>query len=174
MKKILLILAFVFGATAYSQTTKGSWFADADFGLSYEKQSVEGNEVSSSFRVSPSLNYFVVENLAVGLGLSYKKISPKEGVSSTTFGLIPNATFFIPLDTSLRPFIRANVGYISETPSDKSGFTYGGKVGIAYLLNSGAAVTASIGYDKQNLSAKNSSSISYSKLDAGIGVALFF
>lgn len=174
MKKMLLICAILFGAMAYGQTSKGNWFADADFGLSYEKESMEGNETLSRFKVSPSLNYFVIENLAVGAGLSYEKISPKEGVSTTSFGLIPNATFFIPLDSALRPFVRGNVGYISETPSDRSGLTYGGRVGIAYLLNGGAAVTASVGYNVKKLSVKDSKATTFSKLDAGIGVALFF
>lgn len=174
MKKMLLVCAILFGVMAYGQTSRGNWFVDADFGLSYEKQSVEGNEAVSRFKVSPSLNYFVIENLAVGAGLSYEKVSPKVGASTTSFGLIPNATFFIPLDSALRPFVRGNIGYISQTPSDRSGLTYGGRVGVAYLLNGGAAITASVGYNVEKLSVKDSKATTFSKLDAGIGIALFF
>lgn len=190
MKKLFLFAAVIFASASYAQTEKGNWFAGSDLGLSYtsktEKNTDDGREISnttkSTLKFTPNINYFVIDNLAVGLGLEYEN-SKTKGVSDSenTFAIAPNATYFFPLSANLAPFVGAKVGYAmkSEGSSDANkgnGLVFGGKAGIAYFVNQGAAITGYVGYDAYSFKNKANNKIKAEKgtLGVGVGVALFF
>ncbi|MDO4879777.1 MAG: outer membrane beta-barrel protein [Capnocytophaga sp.] len=177
MKKILLLIAVVFAGVSYGQTQKGDWFVESDLGLSYTSNSVDGNQANSVFKVTPSLNYFVIDNLAVGLGLSYENVKPKGGDATNSFIIRPNATYFFKLGGEIAPFVRAGVGYATQSTSGNSvsGVAFNFAGGVAYFVNEAVAITGSVDYDQRNLKASGASSTTnIGKLGVGIGVALFF
>lgn len=53
---------------------------------------------------------------------------------------------------------------------------FGGKAGIAYFVNQGAAITGYVGYDSYSLKnkANSKSETQRGTLGVGVGVALFF
>lgn len=177
MKKILLLLAVAFAGVSYAQTQKGDWFVESDLGLSYTSTSVEGTQSHSIFKITPSLNYFVIDNLAVGLGLAYENDKPKSGDATNSFIIRPNATYFFKLGGEIAPFVRAGVGYATESTSGKStsGLAFNFAGGVAYFVNEAVALTGSVDYDQRNLKASGASNTTnIGKLGVGIGVALFF
>ena len=135
------------------------------------------------------MNYFVINNLAVGLGLEYQstttKVKPVAGSetkgTASAFVIAPNAHYYFPIGGNLAPFVGAKVGYAwdsvgSSDESKSRGLLFGVKGGIAYFVNQGAALTGYLGYDYQNLKNKvnTNNSEKTGKFGVGIGVALFF
>lgn len=189
MKKFLFLVAVALTGVTYAQTEKGGWMAGADLGLSYTSTSTTVKNGSSSndlgatnvFKFTPNLNYFVIDNLAVGLGLSYTNTKKKDTDAVNEFAIMPNATYFFPLGGDVAPFVGAGVGYGSASQgshdSEKaSGLIFGVKGGVAYFVNSGVALTGSVGYDYKNYTNKADSNIkaNIGTLGVGIGVAVFF
>ena len=188
MKKLFLFAAVIFASASYAQTEKGNWFAGSDLGLSYSSETntpkydgTKGNKTTeSTFKITPNVNYFVIDNLAVGLGLEYST-TKKESSDENKFAIAPNATYFFPLSANLAPFVGAKVGYAmasagSSDASKYNGLVFGGKAGIAYFVNQGAAITGYVGYDSYSLKNKANSKVETQRgiLGVGVGVALFF
>ncbi|WP_315162937.1 outer membrane beta-barrel protein [Capnocytophaga leadbetteri] len=190
MKKLFLLAAVAFASASYAQTEKGNWFAGSDLGLSYTSETTtpkydgtKGSETTvSTLKFTPNVNYFVIDNLAVGLGLEYTNSKVKGASDSeSTLAIVPNATYFFPLSANLAPFIGAKVGYAMESDGSadnkkNNGLVFGGKAGIAYFVNQGAAITGYVGYDNYSLKNKADSKIETQRglLAVGVGVALFF
>ena len=192
MKKFLLMVAVAFSAATYAQTEKGNWMAGSDLGLSFNSVKTtprydgraSDDLTENTFKFTPNINYFVINNLAVGLGLSYENTTAKVRNNETkknTFIIAPNATYFFPIGGKLAPFVGAKIGHTwrSEGSRDNQkfkGLTVGAKGGIAYFVNQGAALTGYLSYDHQKLKNKENSnySITNGTFGVGIGVALFF
>lgn len=193
MKKFLLMVAVAFSAATYAQTEKGNWMVGSDLSFSYESAkltssekrnniTVERESTTNTFKFIPNVNYFVINNLAVGLGLEYRHKKTKGASDATnSFAIAPNAHYYFPIGGKLAPFVGAKVGYAwqSEGSSDSQksrGFLFGLKGGIAYFVNEGAALTGYVGYDQMNLKEKvnTNNSEKFGKFGVGIGVALFF
>ncbi|WP_314200243.1 outer membrane beta-barrel protein [Capnocytophaga sputigena] len=192
MKKFLLMVAVAFSAATYAQTEKGNWMAGSDLGLSFNSVKTTprydgraGDDLTeNTFKFTPNINYFVINNLAVGLGLSYENTTAKVRNNETkknTFIIAPNATYFFPIGGKLAPFVGAKVGFASQSEGkDDSqkyrGLTLGAKGGIAYFVNEGAAITGYLGYDYYRLTQKKDNKYEQriGNFGVGIGVALFF
>ena len=190
MKKLFLLAAVAFASASYAQTEKGNWFAGSDLGLSYTSETItpkydgtKGSETTvSTLKFTPNVNYFVIDNLAVGLGLEYTNSKAKGASDSENiFTIAPNATYFFPLSANLAPFVGAKVGYAmasagSSDANKDNGLVFGGKAGIAYFVNQGAAITGYVGYDSYSLKNKANSKVETQRglLGVGVGVALFF
>lgn len=188
MKKLFLFAAVIFASASYAQTEKGNWFAGSDLGLSYTSETTtpkydgtKGDKTTkSTFKITPNINYFVIDNLAIGLGLEYTS-SKEESLDKNMFAIAPNATYFFPLSANLAPFVGAKVGYVmasagSSDANKDNGLVFGGKAGIAYFVNQGAAITGYVGYDSYSLKNKADSKAETQRgiLGVGVGVALFF
>ena len=187
------MVAVAFSAATYAQTEKGNWMVGSDLSFSYESTKVtisekrgnttiERDGTTNTFKFIPNVNYFVINNLAVGLGLEYQHEKTKGASDATnTFAIAPNAHYYFPIGGKLAPFVGAKVGHAwrSEGSNDSQksrGFLFGVKGGIAYFVNEGAALTGYVGYDQMNLKNKvnTNNSEKYGKFGVGIGVALFF
>ena len=194
MKRILLVVAVVFATVTYAQTGKGSWMVGADLGLSFQSKNVVEkddqvqymDQTITTFKITPNFNYFVVNNLAVGLGVGYEHSRDKRANSSwdtetNTLIIAPNVHYYFPTGGSLAPFVGAKIGFASRenqpgTNGEWNGLVVGGKAGIAYFVNDGAALTGYVGYDYMNLKSKqdNKAEMRIGNFGVGIGVALFF
>ena len=192
MKKFLLIVAVAFASATYAQTEKGNWMVGSDLALSFESQKTTvrndgtktGETTVSTFKITPNLNYFVIYNLAVGLGLGYesKKTKGEDGAENT-FTVAPTAHYYFPIGGKLAPFVGAKVGYAHKSEKGSTsdankwnGLVVGGKAGLAYFVNRGAALTAYAEYDHFSLKNTDNSKRKAKEgvLGVGIGVALFF
>lgn len=202
MKKIILCAAMaVFGfantnaqdADGGSNTTQGTWFFGADAGITFVSTKAtpefDGNETGEETKTSvisftPSANYFVMDNLAIGLDLlfqsskeEYSEPGYSDDYTTTTFAIIPNATYFFA-DGNFRPFLGAGVGYMSaggEEDVDKyGGLVIKGQGGVAYFINNSVALNFGVEYLNSSLSNKEESDYKIKSNTFGVGVGFSF
>lgn len=101
MKKLLTVLLSLgaFMSTVYAQTTQGNLVFGGSVGYwsSTEENALE-DEKESEFTFSPSVGYFVVDNLAVGINLQLTSNKYDNGVGgddkTTTFVVGPFARYY--------------------------------------------------------------------------------
>ncbi|WP_047545910.1 OmpW family outer membrane protein [Psychroserpens sp. Hel_I_66] len=205
MKKLLLMAAVaVFGLSNVnaqedleSKTTKGTWLFGTDAGISFASNKTtaefDGQDAGfestvSTFSITPSANYFIIDNLAIGLDLLFSSSKEEEefdGFGETftdefktsTFAAIPNATYFFG-DGSFRPYLGAGVGYLS-TGSDEditkfSGLVIKGQGGVAYFINSSVALNFGVEYLNANLKNKEESDFENKSNTFGVGLGFSF
>jgi len=183
MKKLTLIALLAFFGTANAQTetattlptAKGNWIIGGSTNLGFNSNkatqksgdySVDGQK-TTTFNVTPTVGYFVIDNLAVGLNLGYEvqkqdasyDFNQTAKVTNTVFSVIPSVTYFIEADSKAFPYISAGAGYAAiktkvastETQNDNF-FVWGGKAGLAYFITPSIAIDLGLNY--QQLSTK--------------------
>ncbi|WP_346985514.1 OmpW family outer membrane protein [Chryseobacterium sp. POE27] len=173
MKKLLLAGAVALFGLSNAQMTKGDWVISGDTGVGFNNvtttvkvgdQSVDGPKVNT-FSVSPSVGYFVIDRLAVGIELGYINATTKyEGLKSKTssFSVMPTATYYFTNSSKLVPFLGAGIGYASvknsgetnfmgmiasnETTTD--GLAWKVKGGVTYMATQSLGLNLGVSYDQ--------------------------
>jgi opacity protein-like surface antigen len=102
MKTFLFVLAFAFSfIVSNAQTGRGKLFVGGDVGFSSstEQRGTLTDRRETDFSVVPSVGYFVVDNLAIGLGVGYSQrrteLSANDKVINSGFVLAPFVRYFI-------------------------------------------------------------------------------
>jgi len=173
MKKLLLAGAVALFGLSNAQMTKGDWVISGNTGFGFnnvttkvkaEGQSADGPKVST-FSLTPSVGYFVIDKLAVGIDLGLTSATTKyEGTKSTTtsFSVMPTATYYFTNDSKFVPFLGAGIGYASvknkgevnfmglsssdETTTD--GLAWKVKGGVTYMATQSLGVNLGVSYDQ--------------------------
>lgn len=126
--------------------------------------------------LNPSVLYFVAPGVALG-GELYVENASQGDVSVTTIGVGPTiAYFFGDSDSSVYPFVGANVVYssLSTDGFDASGFGFGLAGGADFMLTESVAITAQLDYSIENLSVDQANeAFSGNTLRLMLGVAAF-
>lgn len=202
MKKLFFAGALALFGAMNAQTEKGSWVVSGKTGLGFNsvntKYKVEGKSYDgpkvSTFSITPSIGYFVIDNLAVGLDLQFvstkttfknDQFDMNVDTKNSTFTVMPNATYYFATGSSFRPYVGAGVGYGSVTSTElyndkettKGGLAWGAKGGFVYLLNSTVGLDLGVGYN--SLSTKETVQNTEVKTNTGglgvnLGVSVFF
>ena len=193
MKKLLLVaVVSIFAFTnANAQTEKVNWMFGGDTSISfnstkstYEYDGEEdGDTTLTNISFTPSANYFVIDNLAIGLGFNFS--SRKYGYDGeheskfNSISIIPNATFFFESD-SVVPFIGAGAGlmyasYGDEDSQKQSGLAIMAEGGIAYFLSNSVSINFGVEFLTSTLTAKENdkSKQKATGLGVGVGFAIF-
>lgn len=202
MKKLLVVGAVALFASMNAQMEKNSWIVSGktgiDFNSSTSKYSSQGNSIDgpkvSTFSISPSVGYFVVDNLAIGVDLGFNStkttftnaaLDVDYTDKTSTFTILPNATYYFPTASKVRPYLGAGVGYgsltgyneITDTNSTNGGFLWGAKGGLVYLVNSNIGLDLGAGYSsftvkqtEQNIELKTVANT----FGVSAGVSIFF
>ncbi|WP_294198883.1 OmpW family outer membrane protein [uncultured Chryseobacterium sp.] len=173
MKKLLLAGAVALFGLSNAQMTKGDWVISGNTGFGFnnvttkvkaEGQSADGPKVST-FSLTPSVGYFVIDKLAVGIDLGLTSATTKyEGTKSTTtsFSVMPTATYYFSNDSKFVPFLGAGIGYASiknkgevnfmglsssdETTTD--GLAWRVKGGVTYMATQSLGINLGVSYDQ--------------------------
>lgn len=173
MKKLLLAGAVALFGLSNAQMTKGDWVISGNTGFGFnnvttkvkaEGQSADGPKVST-FSLTPSVGYFVIDKLAVGIDLGLTSATTKyEGTKSTTtsFSVMPTATYYFTNDSKFVPFLGAGIGYASvknkgevnfmglsssdETTTD--GLAWKVKGGVTYMATQSLGINLGVSYDQ--------------------------
>lgn len=182
MKKITLIASLIFATTLNAQTeptnlptAKGNWIigGSTNLGFSSNKSTIKTDNYSADgqkttkFNVTPTVGYFVIDNLAVGINLGYEVQKYDEvfydnqqtKVTNSTFSVIPSLTYFVEADSKAFPYVSVGAGYgffntkTGSYPSTKTNFfALGAKAGLAYFITPSIAIDLGLTY--QQLSTK--------------------
>lgn len=173
MKKVLLAGAVALFGLSNAQMTKGDWVISGDTGVGFNNvtttvkvgdQSVDGPKVNT-FSISPSVGYFVIDKLAVGIELGYINATTKyQGLKSKTssFSVMPTATYYFTNSSKLVPFLGAGIGYASVKSSGETNFmgmiassetTTDGlawkvKGGVTYMATQSLGINLGVSYDQ--------------------------
>lgn len=203
MKKLVLAGAFaLFGAvTMNAQTTKGSWVIEGKTNLGFNSVSTKSKSGSSeengpkvsTFNITPSVGYFVADNLAIGVDFGLISVTSKEEISifkkeekQTQLNILPNVTYYFATASNFRPYLGVGVGYGSVTSKltetigsltneDKGtygGFLWGVKGGAVYLLNSTVGLNLGLGFN-QFTSKENDVKTTASTFGVNAGISVF-
>lgn len=173
MKKLLLAGAVALFGLSNAQMTKGDWVISGNTGFGFnnvttkvkaEGQSADGPKIST-FSLTPSVGYFVIDRLAVGIDLGLTSATTKyEGTKSTTtsFSVMPTATYYFTNDSKFVPYLGAGIGYASvknkgevnfmglsssdETTTD--GLAWKVKGGVTYMATQSLGINLGVSYDQ--------------------------
>lgn len=173
MKKLLLAGAVALFGLSNAQMTKGDWVISGNTTLGFNNvsttikaggESVDGPKVNT-FSVTPSVGYFVIDKLAVGIDLGFTTATTKfEGLKATTtnFSVMPTGTYYFTNDSKFVPFLGAGIGYASvknkgtgdfmgaptsnETTTD--GLAWKVKGGVTYMATQSLGVNLGVSYDQ--------------------------
>lgn len=165
MKSHIVVAIFVtllYSSTTFGQTEKGAIYIGARSGLnaSFTKSKLaDGREAKNrSFNISPTVQYYIINNLGLGLLLPYGYSSTKLGSDKNVthnFGVTPSITYLFG-ENQLKPFISAEIGFgrsnitytiLGEPQKQKTSFIeYEAGGGISYFLKERIAMNLGIYY----------------------------
>lgn len=169
MKKLLLAGAVALFGLSNAQMTKGDWVFSGNTGLGFnsidtntkvEGQTYDGAKVST-FSVTPSVGYFVIDKLAVGIDLGFTNLTTKEDGDKTTissFSVMPTATYYFANSSKLVPFLGAGIGYASNktketfagtsTEYTADGLAWKVKGGVTYMATQSLGINLGVSFDQ--------------------------
>lgn len=198
MKKLTLIALLAFIGNAHAQTEKGNWmfggattfnFNSSKPSAKQDGVSVDGNK-SSTITATPSVGYFVINNLAVGMDLELSVQKTKEydsfssspvDVKRTVFGVIPSATYYFKNESKAFPYIGAGAGYavakgkVASTSIEPTNFfVWKIKGGVAYMITNDISVDFGLNYNQLSTKFNYPSGESYKSFNKNFGANLGF
>lgn len=174
ISRVALCLCLL-GPAVHAQTTKGTFllggslsFQSGKSKYNYSSSTFNSESKSTSFSIRPSISYFVIDQLAVGLVMpySYTKIK-SDGVQSTgtTYTIGPVVRYYFPLGDqwAVFPEVAYSYGWLwTKTPNfvpatgdyetlKLNGHTsiFQGGVGLVYFLNPSIGVEGKIYYQNR-------------------------
>ncbi len=201
MKNLYLVFVIaVLGLfTTKAQTEEGNFTFSGSSTMSFATSSLqgqfEGEDVGNETTVNlltftPSVAYFVIENLSLGLELGYssqKQENADSEFKTNTLGIFAGGNYFIETGSeNLRPFVGLSAGlssakstfsidngFTNDEMTDKSsGFTYIVRGGLSYFINQNVSVDFLLRYLSANL--KDGDNSDFVVKDRSIGVGLGF
>ncbi len=121
---LVVSLTLIFATSASAQITgRGTFMIGGELGLSSSSSTFTANgdsETSSAtqFNIAPSIGYFFVNNLAIGVGIDYTLNTSEDRLDSDLlFG--PFVRYYIPFGDDKALFFEADFGY--GNTADRSG-----------------------------------------------------
>lgn len=125
MKKYGIILALLFcaGMLRAQYTDQGNFMIGATFGLSAANSKIshgqngqsQENPTSTLFNISPSLGYFAVDDLGIGISMAYtlSRVRSSEGEKNEDSNLLfgPFARYYLPLASDMSLFFEGSFGF---------------------------------------------------------------
>jgi hypothetical protein len=111
--------------------------------------------------VTPSVSYFLKDNIAVGMDVMYTREWFADQ-SRDQFAFIPKLTYTIPMDGDLRPYIGGGIGLLrwqfnEERQYSDIGMTAKAGFGLFYFMNEHYATTMELAYRWDRFSADQAS-----------------
>ena len=176
MKKFfLLAIVLVSSNVILAQTEQGKYVLSGATGLQFISSNIEyeydgqslGDVTQTSFSVMPTIGYFVIDNLAIGLSATYTSTTQKDHGDKYTMSsamILPSALYYFPVSGNLRPLVQAGAGFMSTVSKGNNNYdSYNQKIsglainfggGASYFINENVSLNFGLSYTMANL--KNS------------------
>lgn len=201
MKKrepLLSLLFFMISTLTFAQTEKGNFLISGQSSISFQYSGVSlfGGSISNEdfissdgyeLEFSPSIGYFLVDNMVVGLDSYYIVSDDDYQYKTSLFAIMPTIIYYFLPDYKIHPFIQAGFGYatisqkISLNTGGKStqsfnGYTWGGALGAAFILKNYVSIDLILDYNEVNTKFSGDSSIKFKTkgLGAMVGLSFYF
>lgn len=179
MKKLLLAGAIALSGLSNAQMTKGVWVVSGNTGLGFNNVTTTtkvGDKFvdipkTNTFSVTPSVGYFIIDKLAVGIDLGYvntRTTYERSKNTDTSFSIIPTGTYYFTNSSKIVPFLGAGIGYVSNTTKIRSrdnnvipntlivldqsstidGLAWKVKGGVTYMATQYLGINLGVSYDQ--------------------------
>lgn len=177
MKKLLLASAVALFGLSNAQMTKGDWVISGNTGFGFNNitttykaagESADGPKVNS-ISFTPSVGYFVIDKLAIGIDADLTSITTKYSEedytsknTTSSFSIMPTATYYFVNSSKLVPYLGAGIGYASvkdkysesyvgfsdsgETTTD--GLSWKVKGGVTYMATQSLGINLGASYNQ--------------------------
>mgnify|MGYP003635714751 CR=1 FL=1 len=167
MKKVLMMSVLLISAVAFGQTEKGSKYIGGGVGFSTSGGETDNGNTTvdaptfSTYNVSPSVGYFVADDLAVGLmlnvsGTKWKDDANDSKNTTSTFGVSLFAKKYKSIVENFYVFGQANVGFGAGSSKNEnngtsvdgpktSSFFVGVAPGVEYFFSPKVSMSCSVG-----------------------------
>lgn len=111
MKKLLLSLVVVsaMAFTTQAQTEKGKFIVGGNAAFDTNKSDADGAKSNTSFKIVPSVGYFVGDNIAVGTGVGYSYDKQVGKLENQAFVVSPFGRYYANLSESFKFFGQLSV-----------------------------------------------------------------
>ena len=184
MKKfILLAIVFVSTNVILAQTEQGKYVLSGATGLQFISSNIEyeqdgqsqGDITQSSFSFMPSVGYFVIDNLAIGLSANFISMTQKEQgrkYTNKSTMILPSAMYYFPVAGNLKPLVQVGAGIMSTVfegdfsepfydsyKQEASGLAINFGGGAAYFINENVSLNFGLSYTMVNLKHDDDSDI---------------
>lgn len=167
-KNFLFVFALLLGGlfSANAQTDRGSVMAGGS--MSLHIPTGDGDDIrQSSFSFSPTLGFFVVDNLAIGIGLPisvsrYQDDRQRYTSRNSSVAFAPFGRYYFGA-ANIKPFLEARFGieHFKTVQTGRADYTdqalfvgFGG--GVAFFLNEHVALEPKLSYDAYSRDNTNS------------------
>jgi len=158
---------------------EGAYFSNRIYGDNISIGDREAMDVDGySFSITPSLSYFVIDNLSIGGQATYSISNGDYQSKTTEFILMPTVAYYIPTGKVVRPFVALGAGYANVSMEDMSfsGFTWAGGVGAAFFISNNISIDLMAEYAELSARTSNNSNYKYSTkgLGGSVGLSVYF
>jgi outer membrane protein W len=154
--------SILFAGTASFSTSGGDLFENAD------------EDRMMSMSIEPSVSYFVIQNVGVGLRASYSRDSQGD-YSSSAMGVGPSLAYFLgDAESNMFPFLGAGFLYLSTTDDDYtlSGTDIAVVAGVLVPVKKNLGIMIDAGYHMMSLKHEDwDEAESGNMIMVGIGIA---
>lgn len=174
--KKILYLTILFSCFTQAQITKGNWMIGgyANFSSSKsEYNSTNGSNSNSSgsgLQFSPTIGYFLIDKLVIGLSPSFSYSNPSSGDNVFGYGIGPFTRYYL-LKPENKINILTQVGYAYYTSSGNShSNNYIVKAGPVVYFNSSVGLEFTIDYSGGKSKYNDGSSFLNRSINIGLGI----
>ncbi|MCO6480330.1 MAG: outer membrane beta-barrel protein [Phaeodactylibacter sp.] len=137
MKKPVLLIVFLLSAgTLLAQfTAQGNFMMGTTLGFSAANSTItqdygtgdvaKENPTYTQFSIAPSIGYFLIDNLALGIGLDYtfNQVKNEERTTNKDSDLLfgPFGRYYVPMTDDMSFFLEANFGFGNSSDDQEVG-----------------------------------------------------
>ncbi len=208
MRKLIISMAFLCLAfMANAQTEKGNFYLGGGGSLTYHTRTttLKYNDsemmefVDNKYLVNPSIGYFVINGLAVGIDVMYLTNTTDYSYPGTTEDnngsedKITSGETMIGVfakyyygDKKLKPFVNGKIGYVNLSEeisyvgdeyenykTDARGLGFAGSIGAIYFLNDHVGLELGAGYGFAATTDKDDDNLTIDGSSIAISVAVY-
>lgn len=174
--KIFFIATILFTLSAHSQITKGNWMVGGYANFSSSKSEynpTDGSKSTSSgsgLQLSPTIGYFLIDKLVIGLSPSFSYSNPSSGDNVIGYGVGPFARYYL-LKPENRINVLTHIGYSYYTSSGNThSNNYVIKAGPVVYFNSSVGLEFTIDYSGGRSKYNDGSDFLNKSINIGLGL----
>lgn len=197
---IVSVLFCLFSFTMSAQTEKGkfsisgrssmegAYFSNRVYGANIDISDREAMDLDGySITITPSIGYFVIDNLSVGGQASFSITDGDYQSKTSQFILMPTVAYYIPTRKPVRPFVALGAGYANVSlemamqgaqaeSMSFGGFTWAGGLGAAFFVSNNISIDLMAEYAEVSARYSTDSSYKYSTKGLGesVGLSVYF
>ena len=198
IRLLSLFIVISLAEETFAQTKRGNVFVSGGTGLQFTSSSVkyvydgetQAKSTVSSISFAPSIAYFVIDNLAVGLtgniNSGTNKLENGDKYITNTTLIMPTALYYFPIEGKIRPIVQLAAGLSShteksvpktgaDTNSSAAGLAFNIGAGVSYFVKENISINFGLSYTLVSLtSGDNKSKMEQGNFGANIGLAIYF